>query len=523
MVSMLSGLLGCIPIASNADNEPQPNIVLIGLDGMRADRTYLGGGEHRSSPNLDELAAEGAIFDNTFSQSNESLFSHASMFTSRIPSEIGFPDYLSYAIGEKEMVLAEALKAVGYQTSAFVSGGHVKEVYGFAQGFDTFKEGRDFGSFFDTVPMAVKWLDGRTESDKRQPFFMFLHGYDCHRPYGKDSLLFHPFGDTHHEFIDDKIYRRNFSERIFNGVFYSAFRHPRVYHTNGERILDPKSYRSMEVVAQEQVANGEGTAMELNAEQLKHIGDHYDASVLSADTYVGLFIQHLKDTGQWENTIVIATADHGEDLGEHALFNHRSSLYDTTTKVPMVIGGGALEKQWRGTAHPDLSDALDLVPTILDYAGTVTIAGSKGKSLRAVLESKSDMSPSTETTPTGNRYFEVTSDEDLRSPWSYQEGVLGHTALRTPQWRLLFGGFDLTDDDYIRQMESQSLYSGYFELYHSSEDPYEQDNLVETESELASEMRNQMVRIAKGLRKGQTQIEVPAELKKILQEKGGYF
>ena len=118
--------------------EAAPNIVMVSIDGLRADRTGPGGHHRETTPVLTSLLAEGIWFQNAFSQSNESLHSHAALMTSRYPTEINRGDYLFYTIPDATLTLAEILSAIGYTTGGFVAGGHIKANFGFAQGFQHF-------------------------------------------------------------------------------------------------------------------------------------------------------------------------------------------------------------------------------------------------------------------------------------------------------------------------------------------------------------------------------------------------
>ena len=79
----------------------QPNIVLISMDGLRADHVGTYGNKNNPTPSVDRLGKEGIVFENGFSQSNESLFSHAALFTGRYVSEIAEPDYQTFIVPEE--------------------------------------------------------------------------------------------------------------------------------------------------------------------------------------------------------------------------------------------------------------------------------------------------------------------------------------------------------------------------------------------------------------------------------------
>lgn len=455
------------PPVAGETAEPPVNIVVIVIDGMRADRAHHAGNPNVTTPTLDLLAAHGVSFDFAFSQSNESALSHASLFTGRYPSEVAFPEYLDYRIGDSATLLPEMLQAYGYRTAAFTAGGHVKAGFGFEQGYDRYYEHESYGSFFDTVPRALGWLDEGTEP----PFYLFLHGYDCHRPFARDSLFFHPFGPGEGvaDDLDAWIHRRNFTEKTYHGVYYPQIRFQRGNHVSGESLLDPGSYLELDTII---AGQDPATAIPLVVADLAHLKDHYDSGLLTADTYVGLFVEGLIERGLWDNTLLIVTSDHGEDLQDHGYSNHRAVVHDSTTRVPLLFSGGAVPADQRGTRRSELTDALDLVATAADVAGAVPPASSRGRSLWALLQ----------------------GEETAAVEAVFQQGVLGQTSARTADHRLVFNGFKLTDQDYGRELAQQPIDGGHFQLFHSAVDATEQHDVIRQQGATAEALREQMVR-----------------------------
>jgi len=472
----------------------RPNIVVISADGMRLDRTHFGGNRRPSTPSLDALVANGAYFPNAFSQSNESLLSHGALFTGRYPSEIGRPDYLTLFLPDEALLLSEAVTAVGYESAAFVAGGHVKAAFGFDQGYARFFEGRDFGSFHETGPAATAWL---SERSAQGPFFLFLHGYDCHRPYLKTSVFYHPFDTGFLPVgLDALIAKRNFSEYVYDGVIYADYELGRIWHSNGERMLNPDAYLGLPEYAA--AAGADALTYKLRPDDLGHILAHYDGSVLMADTFIGLFLESLVELGLWESTVVIVLGDHGEDLQDHGFYNHRSVIFDSTTRVPFVLGGGALPAAWRGTTHYELVDAVDLAPTVMDLAGSVAPAGSRGRSVVALLDGQ-PVAP---------------------KPMVFQQGVLGQSSVRTATHRLVFRGLRLTDERYLETLATAPIDGGHFALYESFRDSRERQDILARAQPLAEQLRGAMVDWYGELQVGTAAESMSPELRKMMQDRG---
>ncbi len=473
----------------------QPNIVIILLDGLRYDRTHIGGNDLLTSPTLDVLAAQGVIFDLAFSTSNESLLSHSALFTGLYPTEIAYPDYKQFLLPEQALTLAEAMEAVGYETAAFVAGGHVKAHFGFSQGFGTFEEGEDFGSFATTARLASEWL-ARRQEDK--PFFAFVHGYDLHRPYPKASVFFHPYWPKGRTDLDRSLRKRNFTEFVFDGVYYPNFQPTRLTHAAGDSMLDPGIYKALEAHAAASAASGEGKAVPLSPSDREHITAHYDASLLCADTYVGMLLDDIIARGLWDDTLIIATSDHGEDLGDHGYYNHRANITDSTTHVPLIISGGALPPALRGTRTSELTDAVDMVHTVMDMAGSVPPAGARGRSVWALLQGR----------------------EPPPKDFVFQQGVLGHSSVRTPTHRLVFLGLALIDPGYARHMAEDPIDGGSFVLYHSAVDRLETRDVLADNLVLAEQLRNELVAWTISLEEGTERMQLSPELEEMLRERG---
>ncbi len=461
MLSLLPMLLiGC-------DTPPPvtgpPSLVLVSIDGLRADHVGIHGRSPSPTPTLDALAAEGLVFSQSFSQGNESLYSHAAMFTGRHVSEVAAADYRTFIIPDSAMLISEILALYGYQTAGFLAGGHVHEGYGFNQGFSHFDDSAHFGSFFNKVPFALDWLD---EHDPRDPFFLILHGYDCHRPYSHPGAFYHPFDADYTGSVDDILSGRQGTEKVFNGKYYEGFSLDQFLHEIGEIILDPETYIRLSGFAED------NPGVPLSAQDLEHIDAHYDSGVFSADLQVGRFIEGLKARGMWDNTLVIITSDHGEDLGDHGIYNHRITLTDSTTRVPMLLTGGALPEPLRGTTQDSLVQAVDVVPTLLAAAGAIPPAGLHGRDLLTSTDAPAIV---------------------------FQEGVLDMISARSPTHRLLFRGIPLTFEYFDLALAAAPPESRHFVLYDLRSDPEEQVNIAAEQPEVVESMRDALLTWRAGL------------------------
>ncbi len=168
-----------------------PNILLITVDTLRADRLGCYGSKTVATPAMDGLARDGVLFERALAQVPLTFPSHASIFTGTYPSYTGVQDFTSPPLGPGFRTLAQSLKANGYATGAVVSSFVLDRSWGVARGFDFYDDAFSGKSFLekdlalverparDSVDHAIAWL-ART---RRRPFFLWLHLYDPHSPY----------------------------------------------------------------------------------------------------------------------------------------------------------------------------------------------------------------------------------------------------------------------------------------------------------------------------------------------------
>ena len=187
-----------------------------------------------------------------------------------------------------------------------------------------------FSGFQETLPQALKALD-KFNNDE-DPFFLFVHGYDCHTPYVKPGLLARIETPNYDGPMLDVAWQPLTYERILNGTFYPDFRPPHFTDAQGNDFLDPTTFDSLERFA----SIPDVRAQELTSEDIAFLLGAYDASVRSADFFVGVLLNQLAQTGLDENTAVIIMSDHGEDLLDHGHFNHRLGLEDEHVNVVLM-------------------------------------------------------------------------------------------------------------------------------------------------------------------------------------------
>lgn len=348
----LVGLAGCATGGSVTPGSSTDGIVVVCLDTLRADRLGVLGHPGGLTPNLDRLASEGVLFRQAHAQANETVLSHASLFTGTEASAWGSFD-ADYRLPQGARTVAGRFHAAGWQTGAVVAGGHMSTAFGLDAGFSHYDDDLEWGSLMDTGPRALRWLDQRNTD---QSFFLFVHAYDTHDRYLKPS----PFGYSHasrdHQGLGRDLGRSTGAvSQIADGAWLGT-------GTILERFA----------VERERFQKGRGAAQEpgavpLTSDDLAHLAGLYDGSVAWADAAFGLLMADLDERGLLDTAWVVVLADHGHALGEEGFFHHRFDLSDETLHVPLIIrppGGLGAAVEVDG-----LVELLDVAPSLLDIAG----------------------------------------------------------------------------------------------------------------------------------------------------------
>ena len=188
LVLGLTGFVAVWVFRGSGDAVEMPNVLLISIDTCRADHLSCYGYEAETTPNIDAVAAEGILFENTISPVPITLPSHSSMLTGTIPPFHGVHDNHAHLPDEGNVSLAEVLRDAGYTTGGIISAYVLDSYFGIDQGFDSYHD--EFKSPLEgnmnvqrrgeeTTDIALDWL----EENKEGAFFLFLHYYDPHMNY----------------------------------------------------------------------------------------------------------------------------------------------------------------------------------------------------------------------------------------------------------------------------------------------------------------------------------------------------
>lgn len=355
-------VLGAAACSSETPTAParQPNLILVSIDSLRPDHLGCYGYERETSPFLDALAASGARFETAVSTTSWTLPSHVSLFTGLYGATHGVVDN-GLSLSGDHVTLAEVLKGEGYETAGFFGGPYLHPTFGVAQGFDTYVScmgatpGDASGDAIRDSAMAPDapshtditgprtrervqaWAEARTTDD---PYFLFVHLWD-----------------VHYDFNPPAPYATLFADADYDGL------------ADGRLMTNPA------------IRPGMAPA------DLAQVKALYDGEIRFTDFVLAGIIGDLRELGLLEDTVIVVTADHGEEFFEHGNKGHNKTLFDEVLRIPLVV-------VWPGEIEPgrvieDQVQLVDLAPTLARLSGFAGDLPSQGADLAPLLTGSS--------------------------------------------------------------------------------------------------------------------------------------
>ena len=331
--------------ASGCSSEPLgPNVLIVVIDTLRADRLGAYGSTRNLTPFLDELAARGVTFERAYAPSSWTSPSVASLLTSRHPLQHGMTGFDS-VLGDGELTLAESLRPLGYRSAGFSANLLLAERFGLGQGFEHWRvylpewvnrDGDEKVRAGYVRGQALSWLDGSTTPNDPRPVLLYLHFMDVHSPYDPPEHL---------------------RGRVAPGASRES-----IAALIG-RLHDPRVVERFSTFTDDEVALLESL---------------YDAEVVELDAQLRQLFAGLEARGFLENAIVVVAADHGEEFGEHDALMHGTTLYEAGVRVPLLLLAPGLEPGRRVATPVSL---LDVAPTILSLLAVRAPTPFEGRAL----------------------------------------------------------------------------------------------------------------------------------------------
>jgi arylsulfatase A-like enzyme len=305
--------------------------VLVSIDTLRAGLLGCYGYERPTSPALDALAARGVLFERALATAPWTLPSHASLLTALYPSHHGVRR-AGAVLPADVAPWAERLRERGFATAAVVNSRWLAEDSGLQRGFD------DFLRVDDAVerrePSAVGALAEGWLTQRREPFFLFVHFYDVHSNYWSLPR-----------------YEREFL-RPYGGAVDGSTAQLRA------------------------VRDGH---LELGKADVRRLVDLYAAGIRQLDDVLAHFVGLLRSEGLLERTLLVVTADHGEEFLDHGGVMHGRTQYEEVLRVPLVFAGPGVPA---GVRVGEPVSLVDVLPTAFAALGEPVPEGLDGRDLR---------------------------------------------------------------------------------------------------------------------------------------------
>ncbi|MFN0251714.1 MAG: sulfatase [Kofleriaceae bacterium] len=334
---------------------PPKYIVLWVMDALRADRVpTFTPGARAQTPNFDELAKTSAVFRQYYVQGNESQTSHSSVWTGVYPAVhnvrmagVGG----AWSIDKDFDVIANTLSTVGtMMTTAVTGNGFVNDSGGYARGFKEFRNMMREKGVINGVIYGAAIVDaalGQLDKARTEPTYLFLGTIDTHGPW----IARKPWIDI-------------YSPGRYDGPF-------KEYGTAKDLGFKPGSMGCSIIPPPADI------------ERLKAI---YDSAISYQDKQLGRFIEQLRTWGIWDETMLIITADHGEEFFEDRRCGHGGSLRDTLIRVPLLVHDPS--RFPGGTVVDEGAEGVDVFPTIVDALGLDVPAQIQGHSLAPLAQGR---------------------------------------------------------------------------------------------------------------------------------------
>lgn len=341
-VALLLPLTGCRP-------ERSPDVVVVLVDTLRADRLGVAGYPLPATPAIDAVARDGVHFTRAYSASTWTKPAIASLFTALHPSEHGIRRQLretghkvrSQRLPESLPTLAERFRAGGWTTLGTVRQVNLREKYGFSRGFDHWEMPRGADAF----AMVDAFLAGLDRLGRAKPVFGYLHVIDVHWPY------------------DERL--PDLAEDAFGPI--------------GPEDRGHVEREAIQAARREKFAGFDVAAL----------AAAYDHGVAFTDRAIRRLVEGLHERGRWKDTIFVVTSDHGEGFLEHGRLEHTFAPYDEVARIPLVIHLPAGAAVTPG-ARRSIVSLTDLGPTLLELAGLPPWEGVSGRSFAGVVAGSED-------------------------------------------------------------------------------------------------------------------------------------
>ncbi|PWT90196.1 MAG: hypothetical protein C5B54_07615 [Acidobacteria bacterium] len=495
IAALIGALLIVVLVVHFSFANRQLNVVLITMDTTRADFFSCYNPKAVKTPGLDRIAKKSMLFENAFSLIPITFPAHSSIFLSKTPHEMNVfnnGDFLKV----NEPLLAELLAKQGYHTGAFVSMAALKDFFGLAKGFGTYKEtfrdlGRPYAYASEVNQFVFPWL----EHEQNNRFFLWIHYSDPHFPYVPIGAPADTQVSLNGELLDqlwiakkeriqlemslqpgeNKLEFQNMYKGGANRRTYFDYinlqNQPGVEMKYGPEFEGEK--RKLEKEHGPEQINffvGHGTMLLTNHNPApvnatvflsgkvmflpETVRERYGQELLFMDQEIGKLWDKLEDLKLRDKTIVVITSDHGECIGEHGKIGHVFPLVQELVHVPLIVYYPGIGRSGRSK---QLVNHMDIRPTILDLLHMQPTGNMEGQSLKQYIS------------------------------WSPIDMIFGRRSDRIRTFCETYAPAGKADsyavvENHMKLIQTKEVNGWSYELYNLVKDPKEQHNLAQDSS-----------------------------------------
>jgi arylsulfatase A-like enzyme len=416
----------------------KPNIILVSIDTLRADHLSSYGYTRETTPAIDSLAQDSAVFLNTFATAAWTLPSHISLLTSLF----GYNHQVYHTnenIDPAITTLADLLRQNCLFCAAITGGVFISPQYGFSKGFDSFSEAAGDFSVYDSAERLFQAFSEWIGQNRDKNFFLFLHTYQPHSPYD--------------------------SPAPYNSLFRSA------------------NSKLQKVKILDYLGGREGTFKPLTEQERQDFIGLYDGEIRYTDErLIKPLLARLKQLDLYNRTMVIVTSDHGEEFFDHGGWEHGHTLYNELLRVPLIIKFP--DSKFRGKRIEPIVSLVDVMPTILEEMGREDAnLRLDGRSLHPLLKGESRE----------DRVFFADRKSRVTDTNTSQRVTLNNGRMKLILNKV-FSPKELTFYLYPPPQTPP------VELYDLREDPAEKKNIADTQADLVRRLTAQMDGLFKNAR-----------------------
>jgi arylsulfatase A-like enzyme len=411
---------------SQATAGDRPNVIIITIDTLRADHVGCYGYYRDTTPFIDKFSQNAIVFENAVAQGPDTISSMPSFIISKYPfhnlTVSFFPSSASLIciLNQNYPTLARLLKGIGYGSCFISDNPQMFQIKYLKRGFDNFVETPSNTPAIVT-DKAIRWVRNHKDS----PFFIWIHYLGAHAPYEPNlapSLTIPLKGK-------DKI----------------------VPLASGD-------FDRLGVISRQ--------AAEAGHNNLNYYINSYDGKVRLTDEQVGIFLKEVNKLGLDKNSIIVITADHGEEFGEHGLYcGHGMFLYNTLLHVPLIMKIPGFDSQ-----RKIISQTVGLIDVIPTIAGVLKISGQKfdGNSLLSSFNGHAE-------------------SKDIFS------GDAMKTSVVSGQWKLIHNVKFSALRNTASLHKAPPAFIKEYELYNLNEDVFERKNIYGKDEKISDALRQQLL------------------------------